>query len=799
VKGTKDKLWMGRIRIVLPLLFYMFYSSMVDAQTVKRVITTYNVKSFSGINDADFQFSPWVLGENRVIYVSDHEYDILNEGENNWRKKKRLNLFAADVVKWNLDTLILDNEKLFNQSFLSNSHVGPSSLNQDGNFIAFNMIHVGKMPKNWQTETGRESSRKKLKQYKPQIYFSDLSGSTWSKPKPYQHNNPEYSLGHPALSLKGDVMVFASDMPGGKGGKDLFISYLKNGSWTEPAVVIQANTSSDEVFPCISDSVLYFSSNRSGGSGNLDLYKVALFDKNATPVHLGDTLNSAGDDFGISFFPGRQVGLFSSNREGTAGNDDLFFFEVIETAIVESRELAGEFRYRSLGGKKAANMKVELYDDEGNLLLETETDENGRFNFRNLSFDDKYTLKLKNAEDDMELVIFNSAGDEIAYMLSNENGEFVYKRLNAAEVGTLSLIDTEDIDPTLNQADLSGQFVYEHLKAKYPSGLKVILVDEEGNVVQETVTDENGNFTFRNLNMSKNYLIRTEQVDDLTLLIYNKDNQVTAMLRMGDDGMYTYRKLKQQYKNNLLMIDLQDSLMLEDITSTVAGQFTYRTLKKNFGEGVTFEVYDDKGTLLMNAVCDKDGYFRLKNLPLAESYLLKIPGDESELNDMELNILSRYGKKIAMLHRDSNGYFVYSPLGLVGGVTIVTNDNNDQTQVVFQNKEIPILYFDKNSSVLTADAKTVLAGLVERLKSNPELKIEVSSYADSRATAEYNIWLSDRRTKMVVNYLLSKGIQAKRISGNAYGESNLVNRCDDNVECPDELHRLNRRTEFRIY
>jgi outer membrane protein OmpA-like peptidoglycan-associated protein len=119
--------------------------------------------------------------------------------------------------------------------------------------------------------------------------------------------------------------------------------------------------------------------------------------------------------------------------------------------------------------------------------------------------------------------------------------------------------------------------------------------------------------------------------------------------------------------------------------------------------------------------------------------------------------------------------------------------------VVFQNKEIPILYFDKNSSVLTADAKTVLAGLVERLKSNPELKIEVSSYADSRATAEYNIWLSDRRTKMVVNYLLSKGIQAKRISGNAYGESNLVNRCDDNVECPDELHRLNRRTEFRIY
>lgn len=109
-------------------------------------------------------------------------------------------------------------------------------------------------------------------------------------------------------------------------------------------------------------------------------------------------------------------------------------------------------------------------------------------------------------------------------------------------------------------------------------------------------------------------------------------------------------------------------------------------------------------------------------------------------------------------------------------------------------------YFDFNSSELRADAKSVLDQDINVLKNNPNMRVSIDGFADSRGTEAYNKNLSVNRANAVKQYLLSKGIAGKRIkSVTGYGETELVNNCSDGVECSDEEHQLNRRVKFDVY
>jgi outer membrane protein OmpA-like peptidoglycan-associated protein len=81
---------------------------------------------------------------------------------------------------------------------------------------------------------------------------------------------------------------------------------------------------------------------------------------------------------------------------------------------------------------------------------------------------------------------------------------------------------------------------------------------------------------------------------------------------------------------------------------------------------------------------------------------------------------------------------------------------------------------------------------------NPNLSFELSSHTDSRASHTYNLMLSDARAKSAVDHLIRQGVDPDRISAKGYGESRLVNGCRDNVECTEEEHQANRRTEFKV-
>jgi outer membrane protein OmpA-like peptidoglycan-associated protein len=84
------------------------------------------------------------------------------------------------------------------------------------------------------------------------------------------------------------------------------------------------------------------------------------------------------------------------------------------------------------------------------------------------------------------------------------------------------------------------------------------------------------------------------------------------------------------------------------------------------------------------------------------------------------------------------------------------------------------------------------------MKQNPKMKIDVRSHTDSRQTAKYNLALSDMRSKSTIDWLVKNGIDAARLTGKGYGESQLVNKCADGVKCTEEEHQANRRSEFIV-
>ncbi len=137
----------------------------------------------------------------------------------------------------------------------------------------------------------------------------------------------DYSYAHPAFSSDDQTLIFASNMPGGQGGTDLWMVKRVGLEWGTPENLgPKINTPGEEKFPYLSnDGTLFFASDGHPGLGGLDIFK-STFDNNSysTPENLGNPFNSKDDDFGFIIDPNNKEGYFTSNRAGGIGDDDIY-------------------------------------------------------------------------------------------------------------------------------------------------------------------------------------------------------------------------------------------------------------------------------------------------------------------------------------------------------------------------------------------------------------------------------------------------------------------------------------------
>lgn len=211
------------------------------------------------------------------------------------------------------------------------------------------------------------------------IYFATLEDNQWSNPEEvHLFKDSTITVGHPCLSPDGKTLYFSSDNPQGMGGRDIWKSYRKGkNQWSEPENMgSQVNTPGDDVYPFMADDgVFYFSSNGRGGMGGLDIFKVSTKNGTTSTENLKYPINSSGDDFGIHLYKTYQRGYFSSNREGSRGDDIYGFFlppiEVSIEGVCKNEETTVVITEAS----------VALTGTDGN-QLETKTDRAGKFKFK---------------------------------------------------------------------------------------------------------------------------------------------------------------------------------------------------------------------------------------------------------------------------------------------------------------------------------------------------------------------------------------------------------------------------------
>lgn len=168
--------------------------------------------------------------------------------------------------------------------------------------------------------------------FKLKLLEATLDQNGFNRVKLMPFNNKNYNYAHPSVSPDGYTLYFASDMPGGKGGMDIYVCKKdSNGVWSAPENLGEpVNTAGNEVFPFIAaNGAFYFSSNGHDGMGGLDIYEAKMTNGKPVKVYdMGEPINSKDDDFGFYLNDDNKTGFISSNRKNGGLDDDIYQLQI---------------------------------------------------------------------------------------------------------------------------------------------------------------------------------------------------------------------------------------------------------------------------------------------------------------------------------------------------------------------------------------------------------------------------------------------------------------------------------------
>jgi outer membrane protein OmpA-like peptidoglycan-associated protein/tetratricopeptide (TPR) repeat protein len=480
----------------------------------------------------------------------------------------------------------------------------------------------------------------------------------WTAPVELPFNDDTYSTCHPTITEDGSTMYFASDRPGGFGGMDIYKVTQTNGDWTQPKNCGPSiNSAGNEVFPFItSEGDLAFSSNGQPGMGGLDVYvareKITGSNNWDRIVNAGTPFNSIKDDFGFYMNKDNTSGFVSSSRVGGENNDDILEWNTntpVDFFPVLSREQIFCVVDKKTG-YSMVNTEVKIVQSNQNDSFDKQvtTDVDGRFSLT-VWPDTKVELDL------------NKAG----YDKSEENVDF--KNYNSIEEECIKIEMKKEDAVAITGTVLNGSENDTPI-----SNASVVLVNSCTNNETKLKSDKNGKFSF--------------------------------YLPCGCD--YTFKASKAK---------------LNDAS---------KNLKAN------------------KINCNSN-----------EEVVLK---------------LTKPAPVVKTLNFEEKKF-------LAGMILPINNIN-----------------YDYNKSNIRPDAAKELDIVVDLLVRNPSLMVELGSHTDARGSASYNLKLSSARAAAAQSYVISKGISMDRISSRGYGESQLLNECDEKSNCSDEQHEENRRTQVKV-
>ncbi|MGI9530589.1 OmpA family protein [Lutimonas sp.] len=354
--------------------------------------------------------------------------------------------------------------------------------------------------------------------------------------------------------------------------------------------------------------------------------------------------------------------------------------------------------------------------------------------------------------------------------------------------------------PVLSADDSKLYFVSDRLPSKGKSDIFVVdvlkggdysqprnlgsFVNTDGNETTPFITEDNILYfsSDGHEGMGKLDVFAVEVYDDATSELYklaspiNSINDDFAYLVNKDNnqGYFTSNRLQGDGFNDLYSFTLEEDVRPGKCFITVDGKVRDKSSYEALS-GATVDLYSIDGSLIESVSTYSDGTYQF-TVSCAKEYEL-VASNPDYLDDK---------KRIEILEENYHS-------------ALHTNMNLSKIE-----KKQPVaermspIYYDYDDAQITEEAAKEMDKIAEVMLENDNLVIQASSYTDSRGTDAYNIALSKRRAKAAVEYLKSKGIDASRIKSKGYGEDKLINQCVNGVECREESHQMNRRTEFNF-
>ena len=572
------------------------------------------------------------------------------------------------------------------------------------------------------------------------LYFLAEKNGEWSIQNEFPFNSTDYSCAQACMNRKGDKMIFASDMPGGHGGTDLYITAFENNQWTKPVNLGPAiNTSENEMFPFVSESgKLFFSSAKPGGKGGLDVYfcesKGRQYSK---PVPLDTLINSAADDFAYWCDSTERRGGFSSAR---SGHDKIYTFGFSlpvfkECEASEERVLCYEFSEEATADVDSLPLVYEWDFGDGHKVKGLATEH---------CFEKPGVYKV--SLNILDTVIKKLYMNEASYDLE----------VRDIRQPSMPLPDTLFLKDTLHLTTGAGTFTDFSIMHNYwVIENKIYEEDKKYHVFKSTgiypvilgITsgqDQKGNY-------DKKCYVKEIVVTDGTQIpqTVNVNNAVVETNKPQKDTSVNYR------------VVLDESETRKEIN------------EKNFSylHSRVKEYYFKEDSLYKYAVGVSSNPVKLKSL-YDSVHRAGFVEARVEGMDKHLESTSQY----AVSDREFKGISAGQLDSLTG-----------------QTFELAVITFDYNKWDIKSEGLPYLDTLVKYLQRHKSCTLEITAHTDSKGPDEFNRNLSQQRAVSVFNYLASKGIEPGRMIKLGYGEKfpKYPNTTEENM-------MKNRRVEFRI-
>jgi outer membrane protein OmpA-like peptidoglycan-associated protein len=438
-----------------------------------------------------------------------------------------------------------------------------------------------------QNVEGEREKRGDLKEYDIQIFQAEIKvNGEWTNIQSIPFNKKGYSTAHPSVDEDNKILFFSSNLPGSLGASDIFwVETKSNNTYGQPYNLgSHVNTVYRDNFPYVDGNILYFSSDRPGGLGGLDIYMVLLDQPNAVAVNLGEPINSPSDDFGFVIDRKNKRGFFTSDRPGGKGQDDIYYF----TQVIDDQEQCKQ-------------------------------------------------------------------------------------------------------------------------------------------VVEGVIYDK----------------ITKKPLPDATVRMISHNKIVLATLPVKPDGSYRFElACRDQYRVEVIREGYKDG-----------------------SHNIIFTPYIFKQNISLY----------LEPLEEIISEKIDIPEPKIQEEKIELPIVEE------TIQEEPEEKII---------PTIIRNNQ--------EILDIPMIYFELDSHTLLPEAQKTIERAINIMSENPNLHLKFTTHTDCRASASYNLHLSDLRAREVLEYMLDNGVSSECLTAQGYGESRPVNHCVDGVDCTEKEHQENRRAEFVI-